>query len=188
MTRRLLTVVPGSLVLLAAGMTAAHASEPSPPAQCFVPDAAGDLPDCAFVNGDWSVSYPASFPDGNMGGFGGFGGVGVMFGGLFVLILLIGVGMTVWRISTARQLATQAGLDANQATAVALLDDEGLAATYVASSLRPKPATPTGPASSESAPVRSAADRLAELQRLKDQGLVTAEEYQAQRKAIVDSV
>ena len=185
MTRRLLTVVPGSLVLLAFGATAAYAGDPSPPAKCFDTNAAGDVATCTYVNGQWTVSYQDAFPGDSMGGSGGFG---TMFGVVVVLILVIGIGTTIWRVSTARQLARQAGLDPDQATAVTLLGNEGLDATYIASSLRPQPTASAGPAPPEKAPTRSAADRLLELQRLKDQGLVTAQEYDAQRKAIVDSV
>jgi hypothetical protein len=68
------------------------------------------------------------------------------------------------------------------ATAVTLLGSDGLDAAYLAANLRNRPAAPDAPAS------RTTEERLCELQRLEDQGLVTAEEYDAHREEILGSV
>jgi hypothetical protein len=98
-----------------------------------------------------------------------------------VVVGLVGLGLTAWRVSTARDLARKAGMDPDQATAITLLGGDGLDATYVATSLR-RPAQPPAP------PARTVEERLLELQGLKDQGLVTDEEFQARRAAVLDSL
>lgn len=95
-------------------------------------------------------------------------------------------GTLVWRLTLARTLARRAGMNPNDATAVTLLDDNGLAATYVATGLRPARRTEQVPPSP--APVRITAERLRELEDLKTQGMVTDDEYKARRRAIIDSL
>jgi hypothetical protein len=92
---------------------------------------------------------------------------------------VIGVGVTVWRVSTARRLAADAGMDPDTATAVTLLGSPGLDAAYVASAVRGR---------SEAASQPSAEERLAELKGLLDKGLITQDEYDERRKAILDGV
>ena len=87
-----------------------------------------------------------------------------------------------WRVTTAQRLAKQAGLDPGTATQVALLSDNGLDATYLASSLRQQSTAAPAPEA------RDASTRLAELKSLLDQGLVTQAEYDARRQAIIDAV
>ena len=136
----------------------------------------------------WSVSYDGGLSDDGFGAPGmsdGFGGPGIPagFGVLFVLMLLGGGAITLWKISTARQMAQESGLDPDRATAMALLSDDGLDATYLAASLRSSPAADDGPV-----PTRTAGDRLRELESLRDEGLVTAAEYDARRQAILDAL
>jgi hypothetical protein len=82
-------------------------------------------------------------------------------------------------------MAQDAGLDPNTATKVALLSENGIDATYLASTLashsrvQPPPVQP---------PPKSAEERLQELQGLRDRGLVTPDEYEAQRKQILNSI
>jgi hypothetical protein len=182
MPRRLLSLVLASaaLVLLGAG-TAFAANGDNPPNWCFRMNADGDMPTCTYMNGHWTRSYDSGFDS----GFGGGGGIPSGFVAFAVLAVIIGVGIGIWRISLARKLAQQSGMDPNTATAVTLLSDEGLDATYLASSLRGQQVTqpPVAPPAT-----RSSEDRLRELQTLRDQGLVTSEEYDARRKAIVDSL
>ena len=104
----------------------------------------------------------------------------------FIIVLVLGVGTTVYRVSTARTMARNAGLDVDAAGAVALLEDNGLSAAYVASSLRPVPAA--APTDASAPPARPAAERLAERQALKDSGVVSDSEYAARRQAIIDSI
>lgn len=99
-----------------------------------------------------------------------------------VVAVVVGVVGTIWRVSLARQMATDAGLDPDRAAAMTLMSDEGLDATYLASSIRgaavPSPAGET----------RSAQERLQELRQLHDEGLISYEEYERRRTAIVDSI
>ncbi|GAA1476012.1 hypothetical protein GCM10009623_04580 [Nocardioides aestuarii] len=97
------------------------------------------------------------------------------------LMLVVAVASAVWRASTARRMARDAGMSEGDATAMALLTDDGLAATYTASSIRAGDDAPTAaPASAEA--------RLSELRGLLDQGLVTQEEYDAARRRIIDGL
>jgi hypothetical protein len=125
------------------------------------------------------------------------------FVGLFVVAIVIGIGVTVWRVSMARGMARRAGLNPNEATAVTLMSNDGLDATYLAATLRGSQATPapgdashgaadlsgaaTRPAAREGA-ARPTDERLRELEQLRDQKLITDSEYDARRKAIVESI
>lgn len=109
------------------------------------------------------------------------------FAAFFVLVLLGALGATLWRVLLARQVARDAGMNPDRATAMTLLSDDGLDATYLAANLREQRPAPEG----ESLPapvVRGAEERLRELARLRDEGLVTQEEYDARRTAILDSL
>jgi hypothetical protein len=101
-----------------------------------------------------------------------------------VIGLLVGGGILFWRVWMARRMATEAGMGPGHATAMTLLTDDGLEATYVASSVRGNRAAEPAPAT----PTRSAGDRLRELEQLRNEGLLTPAEYDARRQAIVDSV
>ncbi len=173
MTRRVLAL--GCLVLLALVWGASSAfAEPDPPARCFRANANGELPTCRWDGTGWTRSFDS-------GGTGS--SVPGGFVALAVLALLAGIAVTVWRVSTARQLARDAGLDTGQATAMTLLEDNGLEATYLAANLRDRqPRLPSGPVA------RSTEARLRELQELRNQGLVTSVEYDERRRAILDSL
>jgi hypothetical protein len=124
--------------------------------------------------------FPAPTSPGDSGDFGGFGI-------LVVLVVLVGVGITVYKVAMARDMARKSGMDPDQATAMTLLSDDGLDATYLASNLRRPTTQPTDQSAAE--PVaRTAAERLTELEGLREQGLVTREEYDARRTAILDSL
>lgn len=154
----------GALALAVALLTAA-------PALAFaggVGDLCGDDPSCTVDE------------------FGADTGIPGWFVAIFVLVLLLGIGTTIYRVSAARSMARKAGLDQDAAGAVALLEDNGLSAAYVASSLS-RPGTPTPDGSSDQH-ARPAAERLAELQSLKDAGAITESEYAARRQAIIDSI
>ncbi len=145
-----------------------------PPAWCFRTNANGDLPTCTYVDGQWHRSYetgPGTM-DGATSGFAVF----------FVIALIAGIGFTVWRVSTARRMARDSGMNVGDATAMTLLSDDGFEATYLASNLRPQTPTPAP------VPVLGTADRLRELQSLLDQGLITQAEYDERRRAIVDGL
>ncbi|KRF30633.1 hypothetical protein ASG94_19100 [Nocardioides sp. Soil805] len=98
----------------------------------------------------------------------------------FLVVLLLGVAGTVWRVRAARSMARRAGLDQGEAVRMALASEDGLTATYLASSLRGTPgAAPV---------VRDTATRLRELDRLRSEGLVTEDEHATRRAAILDDV
>ena len=153
-----------------------------PPAKCFEPNDAGQLPTCSSTgDGGWDVSYPSS-DDGFEGA--GFGG-GFVF--LFVLVALAGVVGAAWKVNAARTMARRSGMDPNEATAMTLLTDDGLEATYLAANLRGESPAPPH-AAAPTAPPALPADRLQALQDLKDRGLITETEYADRRQAIIDAI
>jgi len=106
------------------------------------------------------------------------------FIGLFVIAIVVGIGMTIYRVSLARDMARRAGLDPDDATATTLLTNNGLDATYLATSLRQG----QSPAASMAAAPKSAESRLQELQHLLDQGLITQAEYDDRRRAVLADI
>jgi len=176
----------GLLMGAAAGFALpALADDPTPPPgvcdNLSVGDACLQAPD-----GTWSVQH-------NVGGFGSDPsdpGIPGAFVGWMIFVIAVGIGITVWRVSTARRLARNAGLDEGDATAVTLLGNDGLAATYVASAVQSAQQR-RAPEARRDLPIpraTSTEERLRELQRLHDEGLVTDDEYTQRRSAIVNSV
>lgn len=135
----------------------------------------GEPPTCTKVNGSWIPSW-SDDP--------GASGIPGAFVFLVVVIILVSIGITIWKVNTAQKLAKQSGMDPGLATQLTLLSDEGLDATYVASSLRQRPVTPVADTSK---PV-SAAERLTELSSLLDQGLISTSEYDERRRAIIETL
>ena len=153
----------------------------NPPNWCFKTNAQGDLPTCSYYGGEWHRTYEGS----------GDGGGGGIFALLFVLALVVAAGTTWWRVSTARSMARRSGLDEGQATRMALMSDDGLEATYLASALRqPAPPAPAPtPAAPGPAPERGdVAERLRRLDSLREQELVSTEEWAERRRAILDEL
>jgi hypothetical protein len=106
-----------------------------------------------------------------------------------VIAVLLAIGLTAWKVTTARSLARQSGMDPGLATQLTLLTEDGLDATYLAANLRgPQPGgSAASPVASEP-PRADAAQRLTELKSLMDEGLITPQEYEERRKAIIDTV
>ncbi len=100
---------------------------------------------------------------------------------LFVLVLIVGIGLTIYKMSMASNMAKRSGMDPGEAAAMTLLDDSGLSATYLASNLRKDGPEPR-------IEVKSAETRLEELKRVLDEGLITRAEYDVRRQAIIDSI
>jgi len=184
----LVTVCIGVASLSIVGRVGAQG--PEPPDECFALGENGVPVTCTNVDGEWVVTETEGLgpglSDDDAGGLpGGFVAVGV-------LAVVGAVGFAVWRIVLARNMARRAGMDENEATAMTFLSDSGLAATYVASSLRPEPPTQSTPQAStppaSAPPSRTASQRMGELMELKEQGRVTDEEYESRRKAILDSL
>lgn len=123
-------------------------------------------------------------------GDGGFEGSlpGEGIPGWFVFLLVVGIlasiGSVIWKVSTARTLATRSGMDPGLATQMTLLTDDGLEATYLAANLR----EPAAAAQAPPAERATTAKRLVELKGLLDEGLVTQSEYDERRRAIIDGV
>ena len=136
------------------------------------------LPGPAFA--DDCGGNPSCVP--TMGDGGGFPVGSVL---PLVLVMLVAIGITVYRVSSAREMARKSGMDTGDATRVALLDNDGLSATYLASELKGTRQTPSEPAQRTS---RTTAERLQELDRLHQQGLVTETEYAQHRAEILDEV
>jgi hypothetical protein len=186
MRRVLATLLLGwvlALVWTASAMAAEEPDPGNPPDWCFQSNADTNPPTCSFYDGEWHQS------DTTAGG-GGTGG----FALIAVLVLMAGAVVTVYKVSMARDMARKSGMDAGQATAMTLLTDDGLEATYLASSLRGS--SPTGhppeqdqDTSSGSGSVgRTVSERLAELEQLREQGLVTQAEYDERRTAILSTL
>jgi len=148
-----LAVVAGVCLVCAAAPASAFGPEPFP--------------------GDFDTPFPGGEMDSAFNAFGAF----------FILAIVLGVAGTIWKVSTARRMAEKAGIDPDDATKMALMTDDGLEATYLASSLRqPLPHAAAEPTD------RPVAERLKELDALKRDGLITAEEYDERRKAILNDV
>lgn len=102
-----------------------------------------------------------------------------------LIALAIGGAGAIWRATTAQEIAKQSGLDPDLATQVSLLSDNGLPAEYLAANLRQ-------PGAVEPTPLLAAgkgvAGRLEELHSLLVTGLITQDEYDARRRAIIDSI
>ena len=155
-----------------------------PPSDCFQTDDFGTPVTCTKVNGEWVVSESDGFGSGSMEP-----GIPPAFGVFFLLAIVASIAFTVWKVSTARRMARESGMSEGDATAMALLTDDGFEATYMASNVRGRTADRPAPSlQTPSAPQAPAADRLAELRRLLDQGLVTQDEYDAARRRIIDGL
>lgn len=153
----------------------------NPPNWCFRMNDDGDLPTCTYVDGQWHRSYED-------GGFGSDDpGIPGWFGFLFVLAIIGGVAITVWKVTTARRMARESGMNQTDATTMTLLTDDGFEATYLAANLRP-PQQPAAPTPTPQPGTRSTAERLRELQALLEQGLITQDEYAARRQAVIDGL
>lgn len=138
----------------------------------------GELPTCTEVDGGYEASWP---DDATAGGTDGFAA-------LFVIAALAGVAVLAWKVSTARRLATQSGMDPNLATQMAILTDDGLNSTYLAANLRRSADAPLASPPSTTAAPAPAAQRLAELRGLLDDGLITQAEFDERRTAVIDGV
>jgi hypothetical protein len=109
---------------------------------------------------------------------------GQIFAVVAVLMVVLAVSGVVVKVSLARGMARRSGMDEGEATAVSLLSEDGINATYLASNLRPQQTQPT----EQAVGPRSVAERLAELDDLRAKGLVTEAEYAERRAAILASL
>jgi hypothetical protein len=132
---------------------------------------------CTWTGQKWVKSYD----DGYGGADGGMPG---SFGVLMFLGILVAIGITAWRVSLARRVARDAGLDPDRATELTLLEDHGLEASYLSAHLQARPVAGQAPAPA----VRSAEERLRELRSLLESGLISQEEHDTRRRAVVDAL
>ena len=111
---------------------------------------------------------------------------------IFFLFIVFAICGTVLKVAMARDMASRSGMDPDEAAMITLFDDDGLSATYLASNLRPPPASPASPASSvrpkQPTAHAVAAGRIQQLKGLLDDGVITQAEYDERRKAIIDSI
>jgi hypothetical protein len=107
------------------------------------------------------------------------------FAALFVLFIVFGVGMTAFRVSSARRRARDIGMDPDAATRAVLFNrqpDLALKALELEHQLAQR-------ASQErTADPESTEARLEELQRLYQRGLINEDEYAEKRAAILKSL
>lgn len=101
-------------------ITLSAEAEPPTPAKCFRVNDDMQMPTCTYSGGEWTVSYD----EGPSAG----GGAPAGFSVLIVLALLAGIAFTVWKVSTARRMARAGGMSEGDATAMALLTDNGFEA------------------------------------------------------------
>ncbi|MBI2244255.1 MAG: hypothetical protein HYU55_10060 [Nocardioides sp.] len=156
----------------------------NPPAWCFRTNAEGELPTCTYVNGSWHRSYE----DGGLGSGGD--GIGGAMVALFVIGLVVSGLVLAWKISTARKMARAAGMNEDDATIMTVLTDDGFEATYLAANLRQPPAQPGAqpPTQPPTPAVPPAGERLRELDRLLEEGLITQAERDERRRAVIDGI
>lgn len=173
-----IVAVPVLAAILALGLAVpaagAGGGPDDPPDWCFRTNANGDLPTCSYDGTGWHRSYPSSTS--------GPGGAGIAM--LVGLVVLLGGAFTVWKVSTARRMARESGMDEDDATAMTLLSDGGFEATYLAANLRGR--TGPAPASTPPAGPPSVAVRLRELRELLDEGLITQAEHDERRHAVLE--
>lgn len=112
-------------------------------------------------------------------------GIPGWFVALVVLFALVGIGSVAWRISLSRKLARSAGLDPNEAAAATMLSNGGVGAVYLASTLAAHASSQPQPSAE---PASTTEERLKELQALKDKGMISDAEYDAQRQKILGSI
>jgi len=118
------------------------------------------------------------------------------FGFFFLLWIVAGVfGIIklVARQRAARTIAMSHGLNPEEAAATTLLTPNGLDATYLAANLRPTPEAPTHYAPPPLAPTplnaaHNVEARIHELNLLKQQGVITEDEYNTRRQAIISEI
>lgn len=147
----------------------------------------GTPPDCVD-NGDGTYSPVDNSDPGFGNDGGGLPGEG-LFIGFGVVIVVLAIGTAMWKVSAARKIATQSGLDPDTASTMALLTNHGLEETYLLANL-PKLGQPATPAKVDepAADKASVAARLTELKGLLDGGMITQTEYDERRKGIIADV
>lgn len=160
----------------------------NPPNWCFQPNQDGELPTCSFVDGQWHRTFDGGPSMGS--GFGSEPGSGVpgAFVALFLLVLVLGIAGTIWRVSVARRMATRSGMDPNDAAMMTMMSDDGFEATYLAANLRQPQHQNQTPPTPAAGPAMPAAERLRELDRLLSEGLITQAERDERRRAIIDGI
>jgi hypothetical protein len=86
---------------------------PTPPPKCLVVDTHGNLPSCVYSHGKWTISYndtpvTDTSPHGSSHDDGG-GGTPTGLIALFVIVGVLGISVTTWRVSVARSKTRSVG-------------------------------------------------------------------------------
>jgi hypothetical protein len=185
MKRRL--AVLGSLVVAIWAVPAARAAGIAAhfPHKCLVANEFGDLPTCTRSgSGGWVAVYPNSGIDGSTSGTGFPSG----FIALFVIVALIGIGVTIWRISLTRRMAQSAGVNPSDATALAVLGGPNAIDTAVLAKTLSHHSADTAPPATGKPHGATVEARLTQLRQLKDDGVISADEYESRRAAIISTI
>lgn len=156
---------------------------PPPPEECSSPSVT-----CQYDGTEWNV-YDNNAPEVNDPTGDPTSSVKTFAITGFATVFGLGVIGAIWRVRVARRIAAGAGLNPDAAAAAALFGTGGLTATYLAANLQPRPDPSTEPAVRHvEPPAHDSENRLSELKRLHDEGLITDAEYTRRRTAIVDSL
>ncbi len=99
------------------------------------------------------------------------------FSSLFGLMIVVGIGLSVWRFAATRNMAKRRGASDADATTVALFGGEtGTAAAYAVRDSSPTRPTPT------------AEERIRSVRELESQGLITTEQAASRVEEILRDV
>ena len=157
---------------------------PSPPDQCFVIKN-GALPTCEQnPDGTWNVLYPAH--GGNLKESSSTGHTTRDVEIAVVVACVIGIGVIVYRTwlkpEPAGPPTDYSNLPPARLSGASV--EPAMPQTAMPAPVQPPPAAPA-PEPTATAPAASPAQRLADLNALRNQGGISQEEYEARRQAIV---
>jgi hypothetical protein len=166
-----------------AGIGFAAGPTPTPPPQCFVIKN-GALPTCdQNPDGTWNVRYPEG--GGNLDD-GGHSNTKRTIGLLVMLAAIAGIGIIVFRTwvrPTGAQPAAAPAVptDPPRARLSGASVEPQVRPGAVPPHAQPSPPSPAAPAPA----AKSAAQQLAELNALRNQGAISQDEYESRRSSIV---
>ena len=107
------------------------------------------------------------------------------FGALIAIFVIIGVGGAIWKFATLRDMGLRRGMSNRDATAAALFSDDSVTSTMI---LKPEVSRPTPRRSAPAKHPRTIEQRLAKIDSLLDEGLITEAEASSRREEILDEI